>query len=117
MKTAIQQAAELYEQNGLVLSRDLEYYLKFGYVFCTPERLLFAQEIKLADKGASWTNPGEGDTWFVQLAVGKNCIPWFINQAPYPRKWVAWFRQFKDPGGRLHFHDFEKLKRKFAINP
>ena len=116
MKTAIQEAAELYEANGLSLARDLEYYLKHGYVFCAPDRLLLAQEIKREDEGRSWTAPGTGDTWFVQLAVGKDCVSWFIQQAPYSRKWVAWFRQFKNPGGKLHFYDFEKLKRKLTHN-
>ena len=98
MKTAIQQAAELYGSHGLNLSGDLEYYLKYGYVFVTPDRLLMAREITKEGVGETWTPHGEGDCWYVRLAIGKGCLKWFINQAPYFRPWIAWQREI----GRAH---------------
>ena len=114
MKTAIQQAAKLYEDKGLNLAKDLEYYLKYGYVFCTPDKLLLAREIKKDDNGESWVLPGTGDTWFVHFAIGKDSIKWFIDQAPSPRKWVAWARQFKMPARDIRYYDFQRLKLKFS---
>lgn len=114
MKTAIQQAAELYKDKGLNLAKDLEYYLKYGYVFCTPDKLLLAREIKRDDNGESWVPPGTGDTWFVHFAIGKDSIGWFIKQAPSPRKWVAWARQFKESPQDIRYYDFQRLKHKIS---
>jgi hypothetical protein len=109
LKTAIQQAAEMYSAEGLKLSDDLEYYLKFGYVFCTPDKLLLAREISSHDDGASYVPYGQGDTWFVKMAVGKDCIKWFIEQTPSSRKWVAWARGFKSKDAKIKYYDFDKL--------
>ena len=108
-KPAIQLAAEMYAERGLTLAHDLENYLKFGYVFCTPERIMLAREIKKDDEKQSWLAHGEGDTWMVHLAVGAD-INWFINQAPYAKKWVAWAREFKNSPKSMKFYDFNRIK-------
>lgn len=116
MKTAIQIAAEIYSEAGLRLSDDLEYYLKFGYVFCTPGRFLMAREILREDRGESYVPPGEGNCWYVRMAVGEDCLAWFIKQAPYMRPWVGWARGFKRGNNNINFYSFEKLKRKFPLH-
>ena len=114
MKTAIQEAAELYQSKGLVLAQELENYLKFGYVFCTPERLLLANEAKRDGNCASWVAHGEGDCWHVKLAIGRGSVKWFLDKAPYPKKWVAWAREFKTDSRNLHFYDFNRLTHKLS---
>jgi len=112
VKSAIQEAAELYQSKGMNFALELENYLKFGYVFCTPERLLLANEAKREGNCASWVVDGQGDTWHVKLGIGRGCVEWFIRQAPHTKKWVAWAREFKTGNGALRFYDFEKLKLK-----
>ena len=112
MKSAIQQAAELYSSRGLNLSRDLEYFLKWGYVFVAPDRLMLAREIKKDDEGSSWVEPKTGDTWYVHFAVGDKCLKWFIDQAPYFRPWIAWKRGFKNGDNTLRFYDTNRLLSK-----
>ena len=98
------------------MSSDLEYYLKFGYVFCAPDRFLLAREIKREDGGKSYVPPGHGDCWYVHMAVGENSIPWFIKQAPYMRQWVGWARGFKRGNNTINYYSFERLKRKFPVD-
>lgn len=97
------------------LSEDLEYYLKFGYVFCTPERFLLAREMKREDDGESYVSPGQGDTWYVRMAVGEDSIKWFIERAPSHRKWVAWSRGFKTGINTIRYYDFEALKHRYHL--
>jgi hypothetical protein len=43
------------------------------------------------------------------MAVGKDCIKWFIEQTPSSRKWVAWARGFKSKDAKIKYYDFDKL--------
>lgn len=115
MKTAIQHAAEIYEQNGMLLAPDLENYLKFGFVFCTPDRLLLARGINVNDGPDNWlARPDSGDAWYVKLAVGHGCIPWFLSMAPSPKPYVAWKRDFSKGTGDLHVYQFNRFKERFS---
>lgn len=114
MKTAIQQAAELYQKNGMNLSVELERYLKFGYVFVTPDRLLLARSLESSRGVDFWPEKStDGDTWFVKLAVGQNCIPWFIQQIPFYKPYVAWGRDLVRNKKDLRIYATEKLLRRF----
>ena len=106
--TAIEEAARLYAAHGMNLSEDLERYLKFGYVFVTPDRLMLGRPM-LRERGAEyWPQAGEGDAWYVRLAVGKGAVRWFVEQMPYYLPFLAWNRQFKD-NGRLHIWPTDKF--------
>lgn len=115
MKTAIQQAAELYQKNGMNLSAELERYIKFGYVFVTPDRLLLARSLD-SNRGVDFwpDNATDGDTWFVKLAIGRGCIAWFLQQIPFYKPYVAWGRDLVRQTQDLHYHATEKLIRRFS---
>lgn len=109
--TALLQAAAMYAGHGRALGVDLENYLRGGYVFCTPDRLLLAREIDL-DRGLDhWCRAGTGNAWYVRLACGRDCLAWFLAQAPYERPNIAWHREFNRPGG-LRIYSTETLKRR-----
>lgn len=115
MKTAIQQAAEMYQKNGMNLSSELERYIKYGYVFITPDRLLFARSLD-SNRGVDyWPDTTlDGDTWFVKLAIGKNCIPWFLQQIPFYKPYVAWGRDLVRHKKDITYYATEKLLRRFS---
>lgn len=116
MKTAIQQAAELYSAHGLILAKDLEHYLKYGYVFCTPDRLLLARSIDLEKGQDHWvSDQKEGSAWLVKLAIGRDCIPWFLQQIPFHKPFVAWGRDFLNRKANLHVYPIEKLLRRYHV--
>lgn len=89
---AIQQTAQFYQGRGLNLAQELDWYLRHGHVFCSPDRVLMAREIRL-DRGMNeWILDGSGDCWYVHWALGKGCMKWFTEQAPKPKEYVAWHR-------------------------
>ena len=116
--TALQEAANLYAKHDLRLSDDITYYMKYGYVFNTPEKLLLARAIDLERGIDVWLNDQRGgDCWYVKLAVGKDSIPWFLSQIPFPKPYVAWGRDFLDRKSKLHIYSLEKLLKKFNKLP
>ena len=117
MKTAIQEAAELYEKHNMVLSDDLTHYLKHGYVFVTPDRVLLARPIDLSKGQDHWLGDHrEGNAWLVKLAVGKHCIPWFLQQIPFYKPFVAWGRDFLNRKAELHVYPIEKILRRYHVH-
>ncbi len=108
--TAIEQAANLYAKHGLKLSVDLERYLKWGYVFVTPDRVLLARPLNTAKGVDHWPEEKDADAWYVKLAVGENAMRWFFDRMPYALPFVAWKRDFKSASDKLHIHRTERLK-------
>ncbi len=113
--SALSQAAEIYRAHGMDLPADLEHYLACGYVFSTPDRLLLARPLDLARGVDYWlADPRAGDAWYVKLAVGSGCLGWFLQQAPFPKPFIAWARGFKGTD-RLHVYPFAQLQRRLAL--
>lgn len=111
---AIDEAKALYRTAGRDLNRDLSDFLDCGYVFATPDRLLLARPIQRAD-WRRWVTPAEADAWFVQLAVGRGSIRWFVEQMPV---WLPWIAHRRDMRGddRLHCVQTDQLMRRLSLN-
>lgn len=114
---AIEEAAILCERHQRCLANDLTFYLKHGGVICESDRLILWKEAKREDLEAGRIDriclPGEGDTWYVHLAVGRGMMRWFMAQAPQPKAWLAWYRGFKNPSDNvLKIYPFLQLKGK-----
>lgn len=112
MKTAIHQAAELYEAHGLVLANEITEYLKNGYVFCTPYAFMMGCSADWDGEKLTLNNDNSGNAWYIRLAVGDGCVPWFLAQTPYPRKYVCWEREFKTGSSKLKVYEWEKIKHR-----
>lgn len=110
MNPAIAQAKALYSQHGLDLNRELSDYLDFGYVFSTPDRLLLARPIDPVN-WREW-KPKNPTCWYVQLAVGKNCLKWFCDRMPYQLPFLAWMRVFKNEDHRLRVFPTDRFLAK-----
>lgn len=105
--TAIEQTANFFEQRGAVFAKELEYYLKFGHIYCSPERILLAREINI-DKGEDeWIFNGSGNCWYVHWACGAGALDWFLEKAPYPKPYLAWRRWRSDRNDFPHLRVFK----------
>lgn len=107
--TAIDQAKQLYARLGLDLSRDLGWHLDYGVVFCTPDRLVLAHAIRLAEP-AVWPATAP-DAWYVRLALGRGSLAWFVRQMPHFLPSLAWRRGFRGDE-RLRVYDTARFIRK-----
>lgn len=107
MKTAIQQAAEIYESNGMTLADDITRYLKFGYVISSPHTFLLFRPI-FRESPKEWIHYMEGDAWHVGMAVTPS-MPEAISMMPYWLPFVTWYRGFKSGASRLHVYSTNKL--------
>ena len=107
---AISEAKALYMIRGLNFEERLGWYLMNGLVIVQPERFLMAKPIRSSVGDDDWNAP-DADTWYVECAVGKGALEWFLCQAPYRLPKLAW-RRVKDKENRLKFYDtatFERL--------
>lgn len=98
MKTAIEIAAQFFQRMGASLAGELQDYIKFGYVFVTPQHFMLAREVNLDRSPNEWVLDGSGNCWYVHFASGAGALAWFMAQAPSPKQYVAW-RRWKKPGG------------------
>ncbi len=106
---ALYQAKKLYSKHGLSFERDLCHYLEHGIVVAHPDRFLMAKAIN-KDLGDDVWNPEFVNSWYVQIAVGKDCLKWFLSQAPYQLPFVAW-RRWKAKGNPIKYYPTESFAR------
>ncbi len=107
--SAIAEAKELYAKHGLCFERDLCHYLQHGIVVAHPDRFLMAKPIN-KELGDDVWNPEAKDTWYVHVAVGANCLKWFLEQAPYQLPFLAW-RRWKAKGNALKYYPTKSFAR------
>ncbi len=108
--TAIQEAKQMFEARGLNFEEQLGWYLMNGVVVSLPDRFLMAKPIRSWVGDDDWNHP-DADCWYCHVAVGKNCLEWFLMQAPYRLPKLAW-RRVKDNANRLRCYntsDFERF--------
>jgi hypothetical protein len=98
----IDQAAQIYAQHGMVLARDLEDYLRdaHAHVIKTPDMLLLARPVDVANVERWLADPGEANAWYVRLLIGRPLAA--MREMPYPLPLCCWHRNFRTPGGPLH---------------
>lgn len=102
-------AKAMYEARGLNFEQDLGYYLTNGIVISQPDRFLMAKPVS-KDKGEADWHPEKPDAWYVHMAVGKDCLRWFLQQAPFRLPYLAWSRS-KDEDGKLRIYSTERFER------
>ncbi len=107
--SAIEEAREMFKANGLDFDEQLGWYLEHGLVVSTPDRFLMAKPIRSWVGDDDWDAP-DADCWYVHAAVGKNCLEWFVMQAPYRLPKLAW-RRIKDPLNRLRCYNTSTFER------
>lgn len=108
---AIAEAKALYMVRGLNFEERLGWYLMNGIVITRPDRFVMAKPIRSSVGDDDWQAGDAADCWYVECAVGKGCLEWFLLQAPYRLPRLAW-RRVKDKENRLKFYDtatFERL--------
>lgn len=114
---AIEQAARLYQGEGMELHADISNYLvhPHGYVIKRPDLFLLARPIVLDDP-ERWLKRdelGEANAWFVKMLVGTWAAA--LREMPHPLPFCCWHRQFtQGPTGRLHVVATERLQKKIA---
>lgn len=109
---AIEQAVQIYHDHSLVLAHDLQDYLRhpFARVIKTPDLLLLARPVVMAE-WADWIeDPGTADAWYIRLLVGRPQAA--AVEMPYRLPWCCWHRNFRTPGGRLHVVPTDQLIKK-----
>ena len=107
--TALHEAKSLYERHGLSFERDLCHYLEHGYVIAMPDRFIMAKPIE-KDKGDDQWHAPNPDCWYVHLAAGKNCLKWFLDQAPVQLPYLAW-RRYKQGANPLRVYNTATFSR------
>jgi hypothetical protein len=63
------EAERLHEDSVLDYEEQLDYYMHYGYILSAPD-------------GMIWAEPYQ-DAWLVYLAIGRGCIPMFLNAMPF----------------------------------
>jgi len=112
---AYEEADKLYRSQGRNFSQVLIDYIRFGYLFIQPDRLLIGRPI-IGERINDWLTReqfGEADTWFVHLAIGRNNLPWFLGSMPFYLPNLCWQRDFK-AGARLHRIKTDSLAAKLS---
>jgi hypothetical protein len=107
--TALLEAKQMYANLNLNFERDLGFYLTNGVVFSLPDRFLMAKTI--AGSNDDGWNPANPTAWYVHVAVGKNCLRWFLDQAPFKLPHLAWRRLKNFPQNTLRIYPTEQFAR------
>lgn len=91
----INTACKMYESVGKDFFTVLRHYVANHYVHCTPECIILAE--------------CREDHWFVELAIGKGCLRYFLQLMPTHRPFVVWARGMRN--GELRKYKTETLER------
>ena len=100
--SALLAARSLFENHGQNFEEQLGWYLGRGVVISLPDRFIMAKPIN-ASRGDDEWDVRDADAWYVHVAVGANCLGWFMRQAPFRLPLLAWRRR-KDPKNRLRVY-------------
>jgi hypothetical protein len=92
---AIEEAKTYYKKQGWDFQKDVRFFLKNGYVFAGPEFFLMGRRVR--------------NSWFVQMAAGKNVMQVFMKLMPYRLPYIQWYRFHKDR--KLRCYKTEDLER------
>ena len=94
--TTWEQAKDLYVKRGEGnLEEDIIEYAKNYFLHITPDCIILAR--------------CEDTSWFIHLAVGHNCLDYFLSLMPIYRPFVGWCRCLKS--NKIKYYQTEKLKR------
>lgn len=73
---------EAYDKAGLSLDKDYAYYQLYGYIFQGPNFFIMGEELD--------------DAWFVQIAIGKGCVPLFLRLMPFEKPYISFSRVLRN---------------------
>lgn len=95
--TAYEIAKDMYKSKGLDLDEEILLYAKHEYLHISPENFIMARLCP--------------DYWFVQVAVGKGSLRFFLELMPASqyRPMVAWARGLRSE--TIKFYDTERLRK------
>lgn len=91
------QACEIYAKKELDFKDIFIEYSKFGYVYATPECIVLA-------------HIETQDTWFVQFAIGENCLVRIHQMMPFRLPYVSWMRGLRD-NSKVKKYKLENIER------
>lgn len=106
---AIHEAKQMFVERGLNFEQRLCWYLENGLVVVRPDRFLMAKPIRSWVGDDDWNAP-DADCWYVDCAVGKGSLEWFLLQAPYRLPKLAW-RRTKAKDNVLKYYPTDKFER------
>lgn len=108
----LEQTKNFYDKTGGDMFEDFSAYAGQGYVFVTPQTLLFGKAVRTDSDihpNNQW-NVVAPDAWFVKTAIGEDAISEFINRIPYPLPFVGWMRELKKKP--VKWYDFNRIMRR-----
>jgi|TARA_R100000084_G_scaffold109218_1_gene74847 hypothetical protein len=109
---AFQDALDFYRKiEGNLLSDIAAYATLGGYVFVTPQSLMFGKAVRRdgGNPDDQW-NVTAPDAWYVRFAAGEGSMQDFIEKIPYPLPYVGWARRLKDRPAI--WFDYDKVLRR-----
>lgn len=109
---AVNEAYLMFAQRGLDFCQQLAWFMEHGVVVCAGDRFIMAKPIDSSKGDDEWDSESP-DCWYVHCAVGRDCLKWFVGQAPFHLPKVAW-RRSKDRDNKLKVYSLERLNRLIA---
>ena len=109
---AFQDGLDFYAQIGGDLLADIAAYATLGgYVFVTPQSLMFGKAVRKdgGNPDDQWNVVGP-DAWYVRFAAGEGSVSDFIEKIPYPLPFVGWARRLKDKP--VKFFKYDTIQRR-----
>ncbi len=96
--TIYEEVKSLYSQVGIDFVEDLRHYAEYGYIFSGQTYFLMGKQV------------GEG--WYIQVAVGRNCLQKFLELMPFELPYVGW-RRMKH-GCEVRWHPTTSIRRRIS---
>jgi hypothetical protein len=111
-ETPLARALRMYARGNRRLEVDLGQYVRGGYVVARPDLLLLFRPIRVAEPDTWLEDAAQADGWYVGLLAGAGGPRAAIREMPYHLPWCCWRRNFRHPGGPVHFVCTDKLVNK-----
>lgn len=99
---------------GLSLAKELTFYIYNHHAWVEPRGLILWKDMD-REHPEKPLQDGEGDTYYVHLAVGRQNLLKWLEMAPAPKRWIAFYRvKSAGPEGhrpdQLKFYSFDRFK-------
>jgi len=115
--TPWQRAKQWHDENVIdeTFEETLGWHLTHGLVYSTPEVFLLARQVYWDAAAEDFTDDGEPNAWFVELAAAAGCanpVREFMRVASRPQQWALWCRRNTF---EIKAHDWAKLAKKVRL--
>jgi hypothetical protein len=101
-----EKAEEMHKEMGAPYAERLSYYMHNGYVFSTPNGMIWAEPHITKD----------GGSWLVYLLIGSGTIPLFLNAMPFWLPNFSFARLLRQKHN-IRTYSTSRLCKLYAIDP